>query len=49
MTPIVEARGVTKRFPIERGVMRRTVGHVHAVEGGDHPGAPGPTKGVVGE
>src|SRR3954466_16175988 len=49
MTPIVEVRGVTKRFPIERGVLRRTVGQIHAVDGVDLAVAPGTTMGLVGE
>jgi oligopeptide/dipeptide ABC transporter ATP-binding protein len=47
--PVVEARGVAKRFPIERGVLRRTVGHVHAVDGVDLAVLPGTTMGLVGE
>ena len=49
MTPIVEVRGVTKRFPIEHGVLRRTVGQIHAVDGVDLAVAPGTTMGLVGE
>jgi len=49
IAPVVEARGVTKRFPVERGVLRRTVGEVHAVDGVDLAVAPGTTMGLVGE
>jgi len=49
LTPVVEARGVTKHFPVERGVLRRTVGQVHAVDGVDLAVGPGSTMGLVGE
>jgi oligopeptide/dipeptide ABC transporter ATP-binding protein len=49
LTPVVEARGVTKHFPVERGVLRRTVGQVQAVDGVDLAVGPGRTMGLVGE
>ena len=38
-----------KHFPIRRGILRRTVGHVRAVDGVDLAVAPGTTVGLVGE
>ena len=38
-----------KHFPIRRGVLRRTVGHVRAVDGVDLAVEPGRTLGLVGE
>ena len=49
-TPIVlEARNVRVWFPIRRGVFRRTVGHVKAVDGVSIAVREGRTLGVVGE
>ena len=49
-TPIVlEARNVKVWFPIRRGVFRRTVGHVKAVDGVSIAVREGRTLGVVGE
>ncbi len=47
--PIVQASGVKVWFPIRRGVLRRTVGHVKAVDGIDLTVREGQTVGVVGE
>ncbi|THV42590.1 ABC transporter ATP-binding protein [Glycomyces buryatensis] len=48
--PILEAKDVVKHFPIQRGiVLKRTVGHVQAVDGVDLKLYPGKTLGVVGE
>nr|MBA2475791.1 peptide ABC transporter substrate-binding protein [Actinomycetota bacterium] len=33
--PLVEVRGLKKHFPVRRGVLRRTAGHVQAVDGVD--------------
>jgi oligopeptide/dipeptide ABC transporter ATP-binding protein len=49
MAPLLEGRGIVKHFPIRRGVLRRTVGHVRAVDGVDLAVAPGTTVGLVGE
>jgi oligopeptide/dipeptide ABC transporter ATP-binding protein len=49
MTALLEASGVVKHFPIQRGVLRRTVGHVRAVDGVDLSVGPGMTVGLVGE
>jgi microcin C transport system ATP-binding protein len=46
---IVAARDLRVRFPIKRGVFRRTVGYVNAVEGVSLTLRAGHTLGVVGE
>src|SRR5690606_7158207 len=47
--PLVRAEALTKHFPIRRGVLRRTVGHVRAVDGVDLEIGRGSTLGLVGE
>ncbi|MFC5951400.1 ABC transporter ATP-binding protein [Pseudonocardia lutea] len=47
--PLLTATDLTKRFPIRRGLLRRTVGEVRAVDGVDLALAPGTTLGLVGE
>jgi peptide/nickel transport system ATP-binding protein len=48
--PLVRLRGVTKFFPITRGILfQRRVGDVHAVEDVDLEIFPGETVGLVGE
>ena len=47
--PILEARNLTKHFPVKRGVLARTVGMVRAVDGVNFSIAPGRTLGLVGE
>jgi microcin C transport system ATP-binding protein len=46
---IVRAEGLRVWFPIRRGLLRRTVGHVKAVNGADIAIRAGETLGIVGE
>ncbi|MEI6415151.1 MAG: ABC transporter ATP-binding protein [Pseudomonadota bacterium] len=47
--PILEVRGLAVHFPIRRGILQRTVGHVRAVDRVDLTLAPGRTLALVGE
>ncbi|WP_090523636.1 ABC transporter ATP-binding protein [Paracoccus isoporae] len=47
--PIVETRDLKVWFPIQRGFLRRTVGHVKAVNGASLRVSAGETLGIVGE
>jgi peptide/nickel transport system ATP-binding protein len=47
--PIVSVRGLVKHFPIVKGVLRRAVGAVQAVDGLDFDVQRGETLGLVGE
>jgi peptide/nickel transport system ATP-binding protein len=47
--PLMQARGLQVHFPIRRGVLRRTVGHVKAVDGVDMALHAGRTLALVGE
>ncbi|MFE9257222.1 ABC transporter ATP-binding protein [Streptomyces sp. NPDC006879] len=47
--PLLKVTGLTKHFPITKGVLRRQVGAVKAVDGLDFEVLPGETLGVVGE
>jgi oligopeptide/dipeptide ABC transporter ATP-binding protein len=47
--PLAELRGVRKLFPITQGILRRTIGHVRAVDGVDLVVSAGRTVGLVGE
>jgi oligopeptide/dipeptide ABC transporter ATP-binding protein len=47
--PVLEVRGLVKRFPIRAGVFRRVVGQVHAVSGVDLDLFDNETVGIVGE
>jgi peptide/nickel transport system ATP-binding protein/oligopeptide transport system ATP-binding protein len=46
---ILRARNLVTHFPITQGLLRRTVGQVHAVDGVELDVATGETLGVVGE
>jgi microcin C transport system ATP-binding protein len=46
---IAEARGLKVHFPIRRGILRRVVGHIKAVDGVDIAIREGETLGLVGE
>lgn len=47
--PLVRGEGVVKHFPIRRGILRRVVGQVRAVDGVSLSIPPGKTLGLVGE
>ena len=49
MSNLLSASGLVKRFPIQRGIFKRTVGHVNAVSDITFDIAPGETLGLVGE
>jgi oligopeptide transport system ATP-binding protein len=48
-SPLVEVRNLRTYFPIRKGVLSRTVGHVKAVDDISFDIAPGKTLGLVGE
>ena len=47
--PLVRVSGLKTYFPVRRGVLQRSVGHVHAVDGVDLEIDVGETLGLVGE
>ena len=49
MAPLIEARGLEKHFEIKGGILSRTVGWVHAVNGVDLSIDEGEAVGLVGE
>ena len=48
-TPLYEARAVRKLFPVTGGILRRTIGHVRALDGVDLDIFRGETVAVIGE
>ncbi|HHH45423.1 MAG TPA: ABC transporter ATP-binding protein, partial [Thiotrichales bacterium] len=48
-TPLLQVRGLKVHFPIRKGLLRRTVGHVYAVDDVDLDIAQGQTLALVGE
>jgi oligopeptide/dipeptide ABC transporter ATP-binding protein len=47
--PVLEVTGLKKHFPVRKGILRRTVGHVLAVDGVSFSIGEGETLGLVGE
>ena len=47
--PVLEVRDLKKHFPVCKGVLRRTAGHVYAVDGVSFSIPRGQTLGLVGE
>ena len=48
-SPLVEIRGLEKRFPVKGGILQRTLAEVRAVDGVDLTIEKGETLGLVGE
>ena len=47
--PLLKVSNLEKKFPIQRGMFKHTVGQIHAVDGISFEIAPGETLGLVGE
>ncbi|NKB55143.1 MAG: dipeptide ABC transporter ATP-binding protein [Alphaproteobacteria bacterium] len=48
-TPVLKVQGLKKHFPIKKGILSRTAGHVYAVDGVSFSINEGETLGLVGE
>ncbi len=48
-SPVIEVTNLKKHFPVKKGLLRRTVGHVYAVDGISFTIGAGETLGLVGE
>jgi peptide/nickel transport system ATP-binding protein/oligopeptide transport system ATP-binding protein len=47
--PVLEVSGLKKHYPVKKGILQRTVGQVHAVDGVSFTVGEGETLGLVGE
>jgi oligopeptide/dipeptide ABC transporter ATP-binding protein len=47
--PVIAVEGLKKHFPVKKGLLRRTAGHVYAVDGVSFTVDEGETLGLVGE
>ena len=47
--PVLEVKDLKKHFAVRKGLLRRTVGHVYAVDGISFTIGEGETLGLVGE
>ena len=47
--PLLSVKNLEKKFPVQRGLFKRTVGHIHAVDGISFDIQAGETLGLVGE
>ena len=47
--PLLSVKNLEKKFPVQRGLFKKTVGYIHAVDGVSFDIAQGETLGLVGE